>query len=410
MGCLTFPPDEVALVAAHQDGFYRSKPFDTFQIVDGVARRVAPAQWPQFVIELDALSEKLKAEQCSHLEGYARWKDEAIAKLPAGVFVWLEEFQSWFSRTRSLLTDDVGPDEEDGGGELRYESDELHLSPLVPLDLRDCIREGFEALFDGPRPFESLIGALESSFDKPLNQLSAWQRYRVRSDLFPSPWDELDEEQRRSLAARWDYMHDPTSAAERDLEYSAAFNEFDKAAELAGHSALEAAQLLLTRDGELLNRLGVPCPDTDVPPLARRLLTLEEMRTTGVERTFHHLSEWLRRAREQGIECPPSLHWAVEHRGGSSCPHVLEEQESVSVEGPEPWIVRAREHADNIWLRELANNKRPEKRGIASEIAARLWRDDKMVTKGNKRIGPDYIVRFALSPSANGGWQPPPPD
>lgn len=74
---------------------------------------------------------------------------------------------------------------------------------------------------------------------------------------------------------------------------------------------------------------------------------------------------------------------------------------------PEPWIARAREHASNIWLRELAHNKRPTKERIANEIAARIWRDDKMVTKYNRRISADYVVRFALSPTANGGWQPP---
>ncbi|MCK0509161.1 hypothetical protein [Aromatoleum anaerobium] len=77
---------------------------------------------------------------------------------------------------------------------------------------------------------------------------------------------------------------------------------------------------------------------------------------------------------------------------------------------PDPWIVRAREHADNIWLRELENNKRPAKESIAPEIASRLWRDDKMVTRRRARITADYIVSHALSPKRNGGWEPPVPE
>ena len=78
------------------------------------------------------------------------------------------------------------------------------------------------------------------------------------------------------------------------------------------------------------------------------------------------------------------------------------EQES---EGLDPWMLRAREHANNICLRDVALNKRVSKEGIAPEIAGRLHRDDKMVTKTGKRITVDYVVRFALM-----GWMPPQPD
>ncbi|NMG17780.1 hypothetical protein [Aromatoleum bremense] len=76
---------------------------------------------------------------------------------------------------------------------------------------------------------------------------------------------------------------------------------------------------------------------------------------------------------------------------------------------PDPWIVRAREYAADIWLRELGNNKRPTKEGIAPEIAGRLWRG-KMVTRRRARITADYIVSHALNPKRNGGWEPPLPD
>lgn len=69
------------------------------------------------------------------------------------------------------------------------------------------------------------------------------------------------------------------------------------------------------------------------------------------------------------------------------------------------WIIRAREIADDIWLRELNVCKRPSKEGIAPEIARRLWAEG-IVTKKGKRIEAAYVERFAL----RNGWTPPEPD
>ena len=71
----------------------------------------------------------------------------------------------------------------------------------------------------------------------------------------------------------------------------------------------------------------------------------------------------------------------------------------------EPWITRTREYFDDIWRRELAANKRPIKADIANEVAARLKRDDKMVTGRGITITPENILRVALKE-----WKPPTPD
>lgn len=218
-------PDEVAGVAAHQDTFHRVEPFATFHIVDGVPRPVAFSQWGQFVIRLKALSGSLEAEERNYDESYAKWTDESIPLLPAAVFVWLDEFQTWFSRTRPLDVENIQSQEDDGEVEFRHESGDLYFSPLVPQRLCPCIREGFEELFNAPVPFESLTEALEGWFDKPKAALPAWQKYRVDTDFWPMPWDELNEEQRRSVAAQWDYKHDPAREGERTVAwYDATLN------------------------------------------------------------------------------------------------------------------------------------------------------------------------------------------
>ncbi len=69
------------------------------------------------------------------------------------------------------------------------------------------------------------------------------------------------------------------------------------------------------------------------------------------------------------------------------------------------WKVRAREIANEIWLRMLRLCKKPIKEEVAREIAGRLSRE-RVVTKNGKRIEAGYIVRFALGK----GWTPPKPE
>ncbi|MCM8623947.1 MAG: hypothetical protein NFW16_19980 [Candidatus Accumulibacter sp.] len=83
----------------------------------------------------------------------------------------------------------------------------------------------------------------------------------------------------------------------------------------------------------------------------------------------------------------------------------LSDNDQPGTKKPDDWIIRAREIADDIWLRELNVCKKPSKEGIAPEIARRLW-DEKIVTKRNIRISPGHIVRVALG----NGWTPPRPD
>lgn len=208
-------PDEVARVAGHQDGFHRAELFATYEVVDDAVRLVPPSQWGQFIIDFQALSARLDKEQPIYVLGYAQWKDDSIRLLPAGVFVWLDEFQTWYSRTRPLVAEDSPLQDDDGDIKCYQESDDLCFFPVVPRQLCDCIREGFERQFDAPACFERLTDALEGWFDKPLAELPAWQHHRVKTDSWSRPWDALSPDQRRSAAAQWDFKHDPAYEQER---------------------------------------------------------------------------------------------------------------------------------------------------------------------------------------------------
>ena len=87
----------------------------------------------------------------------------------------------------------------------------LTQSPIpFPNDLIRAVRRAaIPPVVRMPASFESLTVALDVWFDKPQDELPDEQRYRVETDFFPMPWNDLSPDQRRSVAAQWDYQHDP---------------------------------------------------------------------------------------------------------------------------------------------------------------------------------------------------------
>lgn len=63
--------------------------------------------------------------------------------------------------------------------------------------------------------FDSLSKVLDGWFDKPLAELPDALRHRVETDYSPMPWDNVSPGNRRSVAAQWDYQHDPAMENER---------------------------------------------------------------------------------------------------------------------------------------------------------------------------------------------------
>jgi hypothetical protein len=169
-----------------------------------------------------------------------------------------------------------------------------------------------DAIPDG----RSLEEALEGRYNKPLSKLPDKLREYVGEEFFPLKWDNLDKQQRRSLAQQSDNTRNPAAAA----KFAVAFYELDKVASLPKIPAIQAAELLLIRDGDLLKRLGLPCVDVEAPLLAHQLLATDEMRdgvdvNTLIATTYQPYAEWLRRARDKSIEYLPEHDLAVTLHG-----------------------------------------------------------------------------------------------
>lgn len=90
-------PDQLAKILAGDSDHWPS--FDGLSAhrlhLDGSTEPVPPRWWASWVVrKLQATSDAIKAKQTSHEMGYQQWRRESLAQLPAGVFVWRDEFEA----------------------------------------------------------------------------------------------------------------------------------------------------------------------------------------------------------------------------------------------------------------------------------------------------------------------------
>ena len=67
---------------------------------------VPPSQWKSLVIDINSLTKKMMADERKNAtnENYGPWRIAAVLKLPDNCFLWLDEFQSWYVKTRPMLS------------------------------------------------------------------------------------------------------------------------------------------------------------------------------------------------------------------------------------------------------------------------------------------------------------------
>ena len=64
--------------------------------------------------------------------------------------------------------------------------------------------------------FDSLVAALNGYFEKPLSAMPKVLQQRIEAEFSQWNWDNLEPEQRRSVAEQLDIQHDPANKEERE--------------------------------------------------------------------------------------------------------------------------------------------------------------------------------------------------
>ena len=146
----------------------------TFRLnADGSYEAIAPRWWANWIVRvLDACSERITAEQVSHEVGYQQWRQEALALLPDGVFVWREAFEAAY-----LL--EYGSDSlrvQFSGQPYQADTYDLNFNPEhgPRKDWRELVLEGFKPNGDagGEKP-NRMLEWLNAPSEEPTGQEAA---------------------------------------------------------------------------------------------------------------------------------------------------------------------------------------------------------------------------------------------
>ncbi len=145
----TMGPDELAKAFARHGIRWQSYELQAFRTEKNRTLPISPAWWRNFCRkELEALADDIKARAVTYANGYRDWQRASLLKLPAGSFVWKDEYESAYARAfgpdGTLFISDLG--------EVMPEDDQakhvaLDYDPFVPeAGISDAVMEGFEPM------------------------------------------------------------------------------------------------------------------------------------------------------------------------------------------------------------------------------------------------------------------------
>ncbi len=127
-------PDVVVEMLAKSEKWHRVFIPSFHLIPDNSYQAMLPKEWDIFGSDLEILSNKLQAGDKVEGESYSVWRKRSIETMPAGTFVWLDDLKTAYKKVNShtIFTDERPGDRE------------LNLQPLVPIEMRDLVYEGFD--------------------------------------------------------------------------------------------------------------------------------------------------------------------------------------------------------------------------------------------------------------------------
>lgn len=130
-------PDVVASNFARDESkaFELLRNTSSYHLVSGSVIKLLPKEWDRYVAALRALESALSRQFADHDQSYAAWTRQSVPILPAGAFVWLDEFIADFkldySPTRRII---VGEREGDR---------EVNLSPYLEPQVLEMVLGGW---------------------------------------------------------------------------------------------------------------------------------------------------------------------------------------------------------------------------------------------------------------------------
>lgn len=184
-------PINVAVSLANTDLAKKLKGITAYHLFssDGPTKTL-PKEWDAIVIDLRVLSSKLGGDEKIKDENFTTWRRGSISLLPAGVFVWKDEFEQAFicfygSESHIRL------EERRGDRELNY-------SPMIPSELRTIIADGFTMQVKASMPGKRILANQGYVSEKLVRMNQAAEKFWANADR-----DERDTHPDNAKVAVW---------------------------------------------------------------------------------------------------------------------------------------------------------------------------------------------------------------
>ncbi len=153
-------PDEVADALAWEGTRWRHYQMQSYRIEDDKVSPIPNAWWQNSACkDLQALADRIRANETTHSTGHREWRSESLNALPAGSFVWRDEYEEIYYRAfgidGTIFTSDAG--------EVMSEDEQarhvaLDFDPYIPdVEIRHVVMAGFGSPVSSsqPRPTSS---------------------------------------------------------------------------------------------------------------------------------------------------------------------------------------------------------------------------------------------------------------
>lgn len=137
-------------------------PLAAYHMPDDMPVPMQPREWGAAVASIEGYEAELKHQHASAAIGYAAWMQGAAEKLPAGVFVWLDEFGAVY---------------RDHCERQHLGTDDLILAPMLDEATRAMVREGF-----GPRKLHAANNPQDETAKR--EHLIGWYDSLLDADVY----------------------------------------------------------------------------------------------------------------------------------------------------------------------------------------------------------------------------------
>lgn len=127
-------PDVLIKMLSNSDQWHRVFIPSYHLLPDKSYQAMLPKEWDVFLADIQILDDELHADETIEQGNYPTWRKQAIKVIPAGTFVWLDDFEAAFTRMESRI---IRTDERPGDRDI-------NLQPFIPQDMRELIYVGFE--------------------------------------------------------------------------------------------------------------------------------------------------------------------------------------------------------------------------------------------------------------------------